>query len=160
MLGVSNSHLLSSEGIRDHWREVSETLTRLLFWMDSRETWVIEPEAEVLSLLQSVVTEVQAPGFAKEIESGEGAAGFAELLSQLCSSRFVRILEMMDRRQPGIASRLTLALGQLGGESERYVALFYERLLMIHKCELLGQILSKGRSEAIAAHILLIRETQ
>jgi len=67
---------------------------------------------------------------------------------------------MLDKRSPGIVSRLTLSLGRLGGESEVFAELFYERLMLIHRCELLAQVFSLKRSQAIANCIQVIKGSQ
>lgn len=153
-------NLLERDRINSHWAEISTSLSRLLTWMDSRENWVAEPEAELLELLNAVIARIDEQRFVREVEQGEGAAALSEVFATLHSSRFVRVLEMMDRRAPGIASRLTLAMGRLGGVPEAYANLFFERLMVMHKCELLGQIFSRDRSAKIAASVQMIQESR
>ncbi|CAM5368913.1 hypothetical protein SSTU70S_05727 [Stutzerimonas stutzeri] len=156
-LGTSRSQLETSS-IAARWSEVSASLARLVSWMDSRESWVVEPDEEFLDLLAQVIDRVEQPAFASELENGDNAARLAEVFAVLHSSRFLRVLEMIDRRMPGLVSRLTLALGRLGGESELFANLFYERMLVIHRFELLGQVFSVKRCQSIADSIRLIKE--
>lgn len=152
-----NRQLLTREAIADYWADVSGTLDRLMAWMDSRESWVVEPDDEFIDLVARVIERVSDPAFAKGLDDGESTARLAEVFATLCSSRFLRVLEMFDKRSPGIVSRLTLLLGRIGGESEVFASLFYERLMVIHRCELLGQVFSPKRALGIADSIKVIR---
>jgi len=155
-----NRHLLESESIAERWSEVSASLSRLMNWMDSKEGWVVGVDSEFLDLLAKVIERVEDPDFASRLQNGENASQVALIFATLHSSRFLRVLEMLDKRSPGIVSRLTLSLGRLGGESEVFAELFYERLMLIHRCELLAQVFSLKRSQAIANCIQVIKGSQ
>lgn len=146
---------LQSEVISQHWREVSDTLSRLLILMDSKDSWVIDSDPEFLDLLASLVSQCEDASFAGQVEGVAQSAQLVEVFALLCSSRFIRVLEMLDRSQPGFVSRLTVSIGRVGGESEVFASLYYERLLIVHRCELLGQIFSPARIERIARNIKL-----
>ena len=153
-------HQLESSSIAERWAEVSDHLARLMAWMDGREGWVVELDAEFLDLLSVLIDRVEDPGFARALEAGDQAARIAEVFAMLCSSRFLRVLEMIDKRSPHIVSRLTLSLGRLGGESQVFASLFYERLMVIHRCELLAQVFSPKRCQSIAKSISLIKSSE
>lgn len=155
-----NVKLLERDGLDAHWKELSATLSRLLTWMDSREGWVSEPSGEVLDLLLAVIEKTETPNFILGIERGAGAAALAEVFANLHSSRYLRVIEMMDRRVPGLASRLTLAMGRIGGIHEPYADLFFERLMAIHQSELLAQVFSVSRATKIEAAVRMIRESR
>lgn len=154
---LSRTHL-EAESVASFWRGVSEVLAKLLGEMDRREPWATDQDDNVLVMMASLVERLEDTAFANEVARGEGAARLAHVFALLQSSRFMRLLEMFDKRQPGIVSRLTLALSVLGGESEAFALLFYERLLAIHRAELLGQVFSVARGNRIAQDIEMIRE--
>lgn len=154
---VASRRLLESDNIRERWLEISSSLSRLMQLMDSRERWVMEPDEEFLDLLATMIEKTEHPSFAQALEGGENAARLAEVFAMLSSSRFLRVLEMIERRRPGLVSRLTLALGRLGGESEIFASLYYERLMVIHRYELLGQVFSLKRCQSIVESIRAVK---
>jgi len=147
---------LDKDEIQAHWAGVSEALARLLKLMDSREDWVVDEDSEFLDLLVQLIGQVERSEFAALIEKGENAGRLAEVLAMLCSSRFMRVMEMMDRHQGGMVSRISLALNRLGGDAEAFAKLFYERLIVIHRHELLSQIFSVVRSQRLADDLELV----
>lgn len=151
---------LETPTIKERWQEVSAALARLMEWMDLREPWVAEPDAEFLTLLFAVIDKAESPDFANKLEQGENTARMAEVLALMSSSRFLRVLEMLDRRNKGLLTRLTLGLGRLGGGARVFADLFYERLMLIHRAELLGQVLSPKRCQAIASSIALVQQVR
>lgn len=154
---LSRAHL-EAESVASFWQGVSQVLARLLNEMDRREPWVIDQDDNVLDMIASLVERLEDSAFATEATKGDGVGRLAHVLALLQSSRFMRLLEMFDKRQPGMVSRLTLTLSMLGGESEVFAQLFYERLLAIHRAELLGQVFSVERGNRIAQDIEMIRE--
>lgn len=140
-----------------HWAEVSAPLARLLQLMDSREPWAEEPDDEFVVLLDRFIERIEHAEFALVLERGENALRLAEVFSVLHSSRFTRLIELFDRKQPGIVSRLLFAIAQLGGGSELFSQLLHERLLAIHRCELLGQVVSVERTQRIVDDIKLLQ---
>lgn len=141
-----------------HWESVSAPLSRLLRLMDSREPWAEEPDEEFIGLLDRFIDRIEQPEFALVLEKGENALRLAEVFSVLHSSRFMRLIELFDRKQPGIVSRLLFAIAQLGGGSELFSQLLHERLLAVHRCELLGQVISVARCQRIVEDIKLLQE--
>ncbi|MDH0959057.1 hypothetical protein EGJ86_19460 [Pseudomonas sp. o96-267] len=150
--------LLDSASVQAHWDEVSAPLARLLRLMDSREPWALKPDAEFIGLLDRFIERIEQPEFVLLLERGENALRLAEVFSVLHSSRFMRLIELCDRNQPGVVSRLLFAMGQLGGGSEIFAQLLYERLLAVHRCELLGQVISVERCQRIVDDIKLLQE--
>jgi hypothetical protein len=153
----SRSHLDDSE-VSAYWRQISQSLSRLLDEMDHRDTWAIDSDPAFLDLLSRLVELMENETFAASIERGDNAARMAEVLALLKTSRFMRVLEMFDKRQPGVVNRLVLALARLGGEGELFASLFYERLLNVHRAELLGQVFSVSRGERIAQDVQMVKE--
>lgn len=146
---------LSDSKIKAWWDSTSPALSRLTQWMDEREDWVAEPDDEFLAMLELVVDRVEDPIFVEAIE-GELAAHVGQLFAILCSSRFLRLLEMFERRANGIASRLVFVLSRLGGGAEVYGDLMCERLMVVHRTELLGEVFSQRRVTAIANAVRLV----
>ncbi|MDU4254472.1 hypothetical protein [Pseudomonas sp.] len=158
MTTAVQGHALSRASVDAHWAEVSAPLSRLLKLMDGREPWAIEPDGEFLDLLEQFTHRIEQDDFALVLERGENAARLAELFAVLHSSQFMRLIELFDRQQPGIVSRLLLAIAQLGGTGEAYSQLLHERLLTLHSCELLAQVLSATRCQRIVEDIRLVQE--
>tara|TARA_R110002033_G_scaffold55721_1_gene104611 strand:+ start:85 stop:579 length:495 start_codon:yes stop_codon:yes gene_type:complete len=151
----ATSLLLSDSQIKAWWESTSPALSRLTKWMDEREDWVAEPDDEFLSMLEMVVDRVEEPLFVEAME-GELAGHFGQLFALLCSSRFLRLLEMFERRATGIASRLVFALSRLGGGAEVYGDLLCERLMVVHRTELLSEVFSQRRVTAILNAVRLV----
>ncbi|MBA1280238.1 hypothetical protein [Stutzerimonas stutzeri] len=143
--------------VNAHWASVSAPLARLFELMDSREPWAEEPDDEFVALLDRFIERIEQPEFALVLEKGENALRLAEVFSVLHSSRFMRLIELFDRKQPGIVSRLLFAIAQLGGGSELFSQLLHERLLAVHRCELLGQVVSVERTQRIVDDIKLLQ---
>ena len=70
----------------------------------------------------------------------------------------MRLLQMIDRRQPGFVTRMALAFKQIGGIGEVHANLFYERLSIINRTQLTQTIFSKERAERIAEDLPLLME--
>lgn len=149
---------LSRASVDAHWAEVSAPLSRLMALMDSREPWVVEADSEFLVLLEQFVERIEHPEFAQVLERGDNASRMAEVFAVLHTSRFMRVIELFDRQQPGIVERLLLAMAMIGGVAEAYSQLLHERLMTIHCCELLGQVVSQKRCQRIVENIRLIQE--
>lgn len=156
---VGEGSPLASGHVATWWEEISPALSRLTQWMESRETWIVEPDAEFLALLEQLVERVNQPEFVQAMESSL-APEASELFAMLGSARFLRLLDMMDRRVQGIVTRLVYVFGQLGGDASAYANLFFERLLVVHRCELLGQIFSQRRTESIASAVRMVCDTR
>ncbi|WP_326430284.1 hypothetical protein VQ574_21415 (plasmid) [Stutzerimonas frequens] len=158
MTNVEHGGALTRSSVDAHWASVSAQLSRLMQLMDSREPWVEEPDGEFLELLEQFTHRIEQPEFALVLERGENAARLAEIFAVLHSSRFMRLIELFDRQQPGIVSRMLLAISQIGGTAEAFSRLLHERLLTVHSCELLGQVISQKRCTRIIEDIKLIQE--
>lgn len=151
---------LETERIWEQWEEVSEPLARLLRMMDSKEDWVGEIDEDSIGLLAQMVESVENAAFANALEHGENAARVGQIFAALNSSRFLRVLDMMERRQQGFMSRLTMALSGLGGDGEAFANLYYERLMLIHRSDLLSMVFAPQRCAALAESVRLIKETR
>ena len=147
---------LSSHEINSWWEQTSPAISRLTKWMDSKEDWVNEPDDEFISLLSQVIEQVESPEFVMAIE-GDLSAEVAQLCAILSSSRFIRVLEMLDRRAPGIAARLVFVMARLGGENQIFADLYFERLKIFHRFELMSQVFSPQRCMAINSAIKIIK---
>lgn len=158
MTHATTETTMDKASVDAHWAAVSAPLSRLLQLMDGRESWAEEPDDEFVALLDRFIDRIEQPEFALVLERGENALRLAEVFSVLHSSRFMRLIELFDRKQPGIVSRLLFAIAQLGGASELFSQLLHERLLAVHRCELLGQVVSVERCQRIVEDIKLLQE--
>ncbi len=147
---------LDTGALQEHWDGVSSTLSRLLSVMDSKDEWASDEDPEFLDLLGQLVDCCESPSFARSMQSGANAANLASVFALLCTSRFARVLEMIERQQAGLVSQLILGMSQIGGDVRVWVDLFCERLTVIHRFDLMGQIFSASRAKRIAQDIELI----
>jgi hypothetical protein len=147
---------LSSEGIEDWLAAASPAMAGLARWMDSKEDWVQPIDDELLSMLAQLVERVEDQSFVIELE-GELSAPLGHILAIVHSSRFFRMIEMFERRSPGLASRLVFVLARLGGGAKVFSDLACERLMVVHQNDLLTVIASPRRCNAIAKALRLVR---
>lgn len=153
--------LLDSDNVAKRWLEVGDALARLMSWMDSQETWLSKKgDLELLDVLNQLITLSESADAVKEMQKPAVASQLACLLAWVETSRFFRLLELMDLKSPNFVNRLVLALGRVGGEAAVYADLFFERVMLIHKGELLGRVFGEGRTHSIAETIRIIRETR
>jgi hypothetical protein len=151
--------LLGTEELAEYWMGVSGPLGRLLAQMDDRdEGFTVDPDEALLELLLKFIELVEDSRFAEAFTSGQNIGNIAELLALLESSRFLRVVEMMERRHSGVVQRLINALSRLGGNAAKYSSLFYERLIIIQRNELLTLVFSAERSKRIFSDIQLVKQ--
>jgi hypothetical protein len=149
---TASAHELGSASIRAHWEGVDAGLARLFSIMDSKEDWTAGDD-EFVGLLAQLVDMCDQEGFALSLETGDSAAKLSAIFALLCTSRFARVLVMIDRKAPGLIGRLILRMNSLGGEVAVFVELFYERLLVIKGCNLMGHIFNGERAARISESI-------
>lgn len=160
-MASETSELLDSEMVASRWRDLSEELARLMSWMDSQENWLKrEGDHELLDVLHHLITLSEKDDAVREMHKPYVAGQLAQVLAWVESSRFFRLLEVMDRNSPNFVNRFVLALGRVGGEAGVYADLFFERVMVIHKSELLGRVFGGDRTSAIAEAIRTIRDTR
>lgn len=148
---------LEINSVRDWLSEVSPALAKLSAWMDEQEDWVSDPDDEFLNLLALLVEKVEDPAFVLALEQGLSEP-VAQIFAFISSSRFFRVFEMLERRSPGLASRLVFVLARLGGESKVFSDLFCERLLVVHHNELMDAIITPRRCSSIVRALRLVQE--
>jgi len=153
------SGVLDSENVAKRWQEIDESLARLMSWMDSKETWMRhDGDNSLLEILHHIIDLSESEDAVKEMHKPFLAGQLAHVLSWVQTSRFFRLLEVMDRNSPNFVNRFVLALGRVGGEASVYADLFFERVMLIHRGELLGRVFGENRTTAIAEAIRTIRE--
>lgn len=158
----ANEHgLLGDDSVAKRWEELGGNLVRLMRWMDSQEVWLKHGgEDELMSILNQLVELSESEVAVSAMHKPQMASVISELLAWVSSSRFFRLLEIMDRNSPNFVNRFALALGRVGGESSRFADLFFERVMVVHKGELLNKVFGENRTTAIAETIQTIRETR
>ncbi len=160
-IASETSELLDSEMVATRWRELSAELARLMTWMDSQENWLQQKgDNELLEILHHLIALSENDDAVREMHKPYVAGQLAQVLAWVESSRFFRLLEVMDRNSPNFVNRFVLALGRVGGEAGVYADLFFERVMVIHRSELLGRVFGGHRTNAIAEAIRTIRETR
>lgn len=168
MLDLPSTHghgaepsVLDASVVAMRWQEVGASIARLMTWMDNQEAWLSQDgEAELIEMLNRLIELSEHESWVKDVHRPQNASALAELLAWVASSRFFRVLEVMDRNSPNFVNRLVLALGRVGGDSGRFADLFYERVLVVHRGELLGLVFGNSRSNAISETIRTIRDTR
>lgn len=155
---MEHANRLEAAVVAQYWESVSVALANLLRLMDSREDWVPEDDNEYLREIERLADLIGDSQFAGQLAKPENSAVIAELLCTLDSSRSMRLLQMIDRRQPGFVTRMALAFKQIGGIGEVHANLFYERLSIINRTQLTQTIFSKERAERIAEDLPLLME--
>jgi len=153
--------LLDSAVVAQRWKDLGDSLARLMSWMDSQEVWLNKGGDEELDgVLNQLIELSEHESWVRDMHKPYMAAALAELLAWVASSRFFRLLEVMDRNSPNFVNRFALALGRVGGGSGRFADLFFERVMVVHRGELLGRVFGDNRTSAIAEAIRTIRETR
>lgn len=161
VVAPDTSELLDSEMVATRWLELGAALARLMTWMDSQEVWLNKQgDAELLSVLLQLISLSENPTAVREMHKPYVAGQLAQVLAWVETSRFFRLLEVMDRNSPNFVNRFVLALGRVGGEAGVYADLFFERVMVIHRSELLGRVFGGERTTSIAEAIRTIRETR
>lgn len=160
-MATETSELLDSEMVATRWRELGAALSRLMAWMDSQEVWLNQKgDQELLAVLVHLIALSENESAVREMHKPYVAGQLAQVLAWVESSRFFRLLEIMDRNSPNFVNRFVLALGRVGGEAGVYADLFFERVMVIHRSELLGRVFGGDRTSAIAEAIRTIRDTR
>lgn len=158
---VPGGGLLDAAVVAQRWKESGDSLARLMTWMDSQEVWLSKGgDAELSGLLNQLIELSERESWVRDMHKPYMAAALAELLAWVASSRFFRLLEVMDRNSPNFVNRFALALGRIGGDAGRFADLFFERVMVVHRGELLGRVFGDNRTNAIAEAIRTIRETR
>lgn len=153
--------VLDPSTVAERWKEVGDSLVRLMAWMDNQEAWLSqEGDSELIGMLSHLISLSEHESWVREMHKPHIASALAELLAWVASSRFFRVLEVMDRNSPNFVNRLALALGRVGGESSRFADLFFERVMVVHRGELLGQVFGSKRAAGIADTVRAIRDTR
>lgn len=151
--------LLDSEAVAKRWQELGDSLARLMTWMDSQETWLREKgDSKLDEVLHNLIDLSEDQEAVREMHKPHMAASVAQLLGWVETSLFFRILEVMDGKSPNFVNRLVLALGRVGGEATVFADLFFERVMLVHRGELLGRVFGESRTKSIAETIRAIRE--
>lgn len=158
---VLDGGVLDPVVVAQRWKDSGDSLARLMMWMDSQEAWLSNGgDAELNDVLNQLIELSEHESWVRDMHKPYMAAALAELLAWVASSRFFRLLEVMDRNSPNFVNRFALALGRIGGEAGRFADLFFERVMVVHRGELLGRVFGDSRTNAIAEAIRTIRETR
>jgi hypothetical protein len=152
--------LLDGEAVAKRWKELGDSLARLMTWMDSQETWLREKgDTELIEVLHQLIELSENEDAVREMHKPHMAGNLAQILGWVETSLFFRLLEVMDLNSPNFVNRLVLALGRVGGDAGVYADLFFERIMLVHRGELLGRVFGESRTHSIAETIRTIRES-
>lgn len=130
-------------------------------WMDSQETWLqANGDNKLVETLAALIDLCDQDGASKHFQNLDVASSLSQLLAWVDASRFFRFLEIMDERMPNFVTRLVVSLGRLGGDRAIFADLFFERVMVVHKGELMAKLFDSRRTADISRTIQTIRETR
>ena len=153
--------ILDSAAVSQRWEALGKSLKALMEWMDSQETWIQENgDDKLVEALTALIELSGKEGAEKHFQSLDVASSLSQLLAWVDASRFFRFLEIMDERMPNFVNRLVMSLGRLGGERAVFADLFFERVTVVHKSELMTKLFDSNRAASISRTLQTIRETR
>lgn len=153
--------ILDSAVVSQRWEALGKSLKALMAWMDSQETWIqASGDNKLVEALAALIELSGQEGAAKHFQNLDVASSLSQLLAWVDASRFFRFLEIMDERMPNFVNRLVVSLGRLGGDRAVFADLFFERVTVVHKSELMAKIFDSQRAASISRTLQTIRETR
>lgn len=153
---------LDEQSVALYWESVSVPLSRLFEVMREREYW-LDGNAEtggrlLIEALEAVIERLEDDDFLLRLDESSRVAVLAQLFSCTSMPLFVRTLSVMDSKKAGVVSRLAHAMSRVSGEPEVFVNLYFERMEVVLKTSMLGQIFSSERIKLMAETMKYIKE--
>lgn len=122
------------------WTAQDPRLARILRWMDSAETWMVDERQDVMQALASLgqrLNKSDPRAIAERFDP------LLDVLAYMSSSRALRVIEWLDRAHEGaISVRLVQKAMQ---RQDPRAQLLIDRLQAMRSLSLLGQIFSPQR---------------
>lgn len=122
------------------WTAQDTRLARILRWMDSTETWMLDERQDVMQALASLgqrLNKSDPKAIAERFDP------LLDVLAYMSSSRALRVIEWLDRAHEGaISVRLVQKAMQ---RQDARAQLLIDRLQALRSLSLLGQIFSPQR---------------
>lgn len=132
----------SEAAVKEFWlKRQDSVLYRIIASMDNVETWTLDGDPEVEAAVLRLANLLET---AKNFELAKEAE-FVNVLSALKSSRALRILQYVDSKKPGTASKLLVWAEQASKNDEHPASFFLNRNLVFERMQLLARILQSER---------------
>lgn len=132
----------STEGAQKFWDDRRDyALCRIIASLEGVENWTLDNHAEfeeAINRLGDVLEAVEGFELAQEDR-------FISILLALKSGRALRILQHIDRLQPGSASKLLIYAEVASSSPEDVPGFFLKRNLVFERLQLLGRIFAPER---------------
>lgn len=152
---------LDSQSVAHYWNSISAPLARLFETMKEREYWLAADDEDgglLIEALEALIQRFEDDAFVALVDKADKAALLAQVLSYANMPLFVRTLVMLDGKRTGIVSRLAHAMAKVSGEPENFVNLYFERLQVVLRAGVHGQIFSMQRIKQVAETMKYIQE--
>lgn len=136
---------LSKEAIHSFWDSYDRrTLYRVIMALENVEHWVVDEDK---AIEPSVLALGQAIDMASDFDLDDENL-VIRMLSNICSSRAMRILQSLDMVKPGVASQLLMYAEESAEDtssSSRHSKLFIRRNLVFERLQLLSRVFAPQR---------------
>ena len=137
---------LSPEGVKQFWIERHDhALYRIIASLEGVEDWTYDGNEEFeesIKQLANTLEKLQKFELYQEEK-------FVKVLSALKSGRALRILQFIDRLQPGAASKLLIYAEVASNNPEDLPGFFLKRNLVFERLQLLGRIFAPERFDLV-----------
>lgn len=126
----------------EYWKNYQDPMIyRVLQIMEAVESWTQDGNKDLEAIINK---------FGNALETAEKFAlgkerEFIELASQLKATRFLRILQAIDQKEAGSASRLLMHAEEQSVSTEDVYGLFLRRNVVFERLRLVGRIFSPER---------------
>lgn len=139
---------LSKESIHAFWDSYDRrTLYRIIVALENVENWVLDEDSDVEPLIRELGRTIDN---SRDFEINDEEL-FVRMLSNIRSSKAMRILQALDAEKPGTASKLLMYAEEKSEESNmsnndnRYSKLFIRRNLVFERLQLLSRVFAPQR---------------
>lgn len=136
---------LSVEGVHSFWYDYDKrTLYRIVASMEGIEDWISDDDPRVDQALIKLGEQLEShPDFEVEDE-----AVVIKLLSNIHAGRALRLMQSLDVKKPGTASKLLVFAEEQTKDKDsknKYANLFLKRNLSFERLQLLGRVFASER---------------
>jgi intracellular multiplication protein IcmW len=131
------------ENAHEYWSSYADTMIiRVLLLMESSEEWALDGDESIEIVLEQLFQTLKT---ASEIPD---ELALIKVLSVIRSTRVLYIMQMLDKNNPGIASKL-LMVAEEHKEDNKYVQVFLKRNLVFERMRLLARVFSNARLDFV-----------
>lgn len=136
---------LSANSVKKFWRERGDvTIIQIIEQMELADTWTLDGQPEFEEKLQDFTHWINDQ---KEFEL-TNEKDLISLMVSLKTGRALRLLQYIDQKQAGAASKL-LIYAEVAAETDPSCKCFLQRNLIFERMQLLSRIFSPNRFELL-----------